>query len=127
MMDHLFHLEIAFESSSVMILHPPRWKYRRAVTDWSGACKSQEEKKLLPGQFRNYLQTVHQLFNHKGLTLSSAYDAHVLRGFLAMILSPSPDASKLFFGLIHICFARYINLKNNIDLLRDLFYIVRHY
>lgn len=126
-MDHLFTLEVAFQSGSLSVLHAPCWKYRKNVSDWSGSTNSWEQQKQLPEQFKIYLRTVHQIFHENGMAVPVDFDKLTLRILLEMVLSRHPDMTMLRHALFHVCFKRYISVRNNINLLRDLCYIFRRH
>lgn len=126
-MDHLFALETAFHAGSIAVLHSPCWRYRSNVSDWSGATPSWDQQKLLPEQFNVYLHTVHQIFQQNQTSLPDGFDKETLRILLKQILSQHPSVTTSCRALFHVCLKRYISFRNNIDLLHDFCYLLRHH
>ena len=121
-MDVLFNIELLDKCESISIFHEPMWKYRTFVSDWCGAVKNPSQIPIIANAYLEYRNYVSRYFSGELKNIFPLFCKRRITSQIIGVCYPT-NAWKTFL----LIFKHEFSLKEKISMLRDVFYMFRHY
>ncbi len=121
-MDVLFNIEILNKCENISMFYSPLWKYRTAVSDWCGAVKSPQTIPFIAKEYLMYRDYVSKFFTGE---LKNIFSLFCKRRITSQIIGVCYPASA--WKTFCLIFDNYFTFREKISMLRDIFYMFRHY